>query len=59
MTTSTARPFHNGIYTPLVTPFTADEEVDLNAVTKQVLRLASAGSGIVLLGTNGEGRFSV
>jgi dihydrodipicolinate synthase/N-acetylneuraminate lyase len=42
-------------YCPLVTPFTQDEEVDFNALVKQVLRLAKAGMGIVLLGTNGEG----
>lgn len=42
-------------YTPLVTPFTHDEEVDWDALVKQVLRLANARMGIVLLGTNGEG----
>lgn len=49
------RPFNNGVYTPLITAMTDDEQVDLNAVKKQVVRLADAGMGIVLLGTNGEG----
>ena len=34
---------------------TDDEQVDLEAVKKQVVRLADSGMGIVLLGTNGEG----
>lgn len=42
-------------YTPLTTPFTQDEEVDYDALVRQVLRLARAKMGIVLLGTNGEG----
>lgn len=42
-------------YTPLITPFTADEEVDYDALVRQVLRLARVKMGIVLLGTNGEG----
>lgn len=49
------RPFNDGVYTPLITAMTEDEEVDLEAVKKQVVRLADAGMGIVLLGTNGEG----
>ncbi|KAI5475036.1 hypothetical protein MNV49_002094 [Pseudohyphozyma bogoriensis] len=48
------RPFPNGVYTPLITPFTADEELDLQAWETQVLRLTKAGMGLVLLGTNGE-----
>jgi dihydrodipicolinate synthase/N-acetylneuraminate lyase len=50
-----ARPFENGVYTPLITPMTEDEQVDHPALEKQVIRLANAGMGIVLLGTNGEG----
>ncbi len=41
---------------PLTTPFKADESIDHEALAKQVVRLAQAGVGIVLLGTNGEGR---
>ncbi|KAK9895133.1 aldolase [Cystobasidium minutum MCA 4210] len=51
---SSLRPFPKGVYTPLTTPFTQDEEVDYNALVKQVIRLAKAKMGIVLLGTNGE-----
>jgi hypothetical protein len=54
-TPSPSRPFNDGVYTPLITAMTEDEEVDLEAVKKQVVRLADAGMGIVLLGTNGEG----
>ncbi|KAJ7646977.1 dihydrodipicolinate synthase [Roridomyces roridus] len=52
---SPARPFTNGVYCPLITPFKADDEsVDFDALTAQVVRLAAARMGIVLLGTNGE-----
>lgn len=44
----------NGISVPLTTPFKADETVDTEALAAQVVRLAKAGVGIVLLGTNGE-----
>lgn len=50
-----ARPFNNGVYCPLVTPMHEDEEVNYDALQKQVVRLAKAGMGLVLLGTNGEG----
>ncbi|KAJ7495872.1 putative dihydrodipicolinate synthase [Mycena galericulata] len=50
-----ARPFTNGVYCPLVTPFKAETEaIDFDALRAQVVRLASARMGIVLLGTNGE-----
>lgn len=49
------RAFENGVYTPLITPMTSDGQVNLPALGKQVVRLADAGMGIVLLGTNGEG----
>lgn len=49
------RSFENGVYTPLITPMTSDEQVDLEALQKQVVRLAKVGMGLVLLGTNGEG----
>lgn len=45
----------NGPSVPLTTPFKADESIDHDALAKQVVRLAKAGVGIVLLGTNGEG----
>ncbi|TFL04977.1 putative dihydrodipicolinate synthase [Pterulicium gracile] len=49
------RPFPNGVYCPLTTPFKAQtEEVDYDALKTQVVRLAKARCGIVLLGTNGE-----
>jgi hypothetical protein len=49
------RPFRNGAYCPMITPFKADESVDHDALASQVVRLAKAGMGIVVLGTNGEG----
>ncbi|KIY65726.1 putative dihydrodipicolinate synthase [Cylindrobasidium torrendii FP15055 ss-10] len=53
--TSTARPFTNGVYCPLITPFKPEtEELDYEALTTQVVRLAKVHMGIVLLGTNGE-----
>lgn len=48
------RPFPNGVYCPLVMPFTKEGDVDIAALQKQVVRLANAGMGIVLHGTNGE-----
>lgn len=51
------RKFENGVYTPLITPMTDDEQVDLTALKKQVVRLANVGMGLVLLGTNGEGMY--
>ncbi|KAJ7772738.1 dihydrodipicolinate synthase [Mycena maculata] len=52
---SPTRPFTNGVYCPLVTPFKAETEaVDFDALEAQVVRLANARMGIVLLGTNGE-----
>lgn len=44
---------------PLTTPFKADESIDHDALATQVVRLAKAGVGIVLLGTNGEGEFEL
>ncbi|KAF7305980.1 Dihydrodipicolinate synthase [Mycena chlorophos] len=49
-----SRPFNAGVWCPLITPFTPDEEIDYPALKAQVLRLAKARMGIVLLGTNGE-----
>ena len=39
----------------MVTPFDENEEIAFSMLKKQVVRLADAGMGIVLLGTNGEG----
>lgn len=50
------RPLPGGIYSPLVTPFTKDEEIDYPAWEKHVLRTAKAGVGLVVMGTNGEGK---
>ncbi|KAJ7723533.1 dihydrodipicolinate synthase [Mycena metata] len=44
-----ARPFTDGVYCPLVTP-----PIDFDALQTQVVRLANARMGIVVLGTNGE-----
>ncbi|KAF7315773.1 Dihydrodipicolinate synthase [Mycena indigotica] len=49
-----SRPFTAGAWCPVTTPFTPDEEVDYSALKAQVVRLAKARMGIVLLGTNGE-----
>ncbi|KAJ6594263.1 dihydrodipicolinate synthetase family protein [Mycena capillaripes] len=50
-----ARPFTDGVYCPLVTPFKPDSEaIDFDALQTQVVRLANARMGIVVLGTNGE-----
>jgi 4-hydroxy-2-oxoglutarate aldolase len=44
-----------GIYTPIVTPFTADGEIDARGVATNVDRyLASPLTGLVVLGSNGE-----
>jgi 4-hydroxy-2-oxoglutarate aldolase len=44
-----------GIYTPIVTPFTADGEIDSSAIASNVDRyLASPLTGLVVLGSNGE-----
>ena len=44
-----------GIYTPIVTPFTADGDVDARAIVSNVDRyLASPLTGLVVLGSNGE-----
>lgn len=47
-----------GIYVPVVTPFLSkeqDEAVDIPNLQQHCVRLAEAGCGIVLMGTNGEG----
>ena len=44
-----------GIYTPIVTPFTADGEIDDRAIASNVDRyLKSPLTGLVVLGSNGE-----
>jgi dihydrodipicolinate synthase/N-acetylneuraminate lyase len=61
MTTSNGihRPlWTNGPGVPLTTPFKAGlDEIDHEALAKQVVRCAKAGINIVLLGTTGEGVF--
>jgi dihydrodipicolinate synthase/N-acetylneuraminate lyase len=52
---SSAKVWAKGPSVPLTTPFRADESIDHEALAKQVVRLAKAKVGIVLLGTNGEG----
>ncbi|SPC61367.1 related to dihydrodipicolinate synthetase family protein [Ustilago sp. UG-2017b] len=47
-------PLKAGVWTPLATPFDSNEEIDYAAWKKHVLRIASAGSGLVIMGTNGE-----
>ncbi len=49
-----AAPLNGGVWTPLATPFLADEEIDYAAWKTHVLRLAGSGSGLVIMGTNGE-----
>lgn len=53
---NSSRKWANGPSVPLTTPFRDDESIDHEALAKQVVRLAKAGEGIVLLGTNGEGK---
>ncbi|PWN42688.1 aldolase [Ceraceosorus guamensis] len=50
------QPLPGGVYVPLVTPFTPspEEDLDLEAFKKVALRVASAGCGLVVLGTGGE-----
>ena len=48
--------WRNGPGVPLTTPFKAGlDEIDHQALAKQVVRCAKAGINIVLLGTTGEG----
>ncbi|WWC91804.1 uncharacterized protein L201_006751 [Kwoniella dendrophila CBS 6074] len=51
---SASRLWANGVSVPLVTAMNADESINYDALAKQTVRLAKAGMGIVLLGTNGE-----
>jgi hypothetical protein len=41
-------------FPPPTNQFTSNDELDLEAFSKQVERLAKAGMGLVLFGTNGE-----
>ncbi|WVO18523.1 hypothetical protein L204_106242 [Cryptococcus depauperatus] len=49
-----ARLWPGGPSVPLVTAMNADESINFEALAKQAVRMAKAGMGIVLLGTNGE-----
>ncbi|KAK6909311.1 dihydrodipicolinate synthase [Kwoniella mangroviensis CBS 10435] len=51
---SASRLWAGGPSVPLVTAMNADESINYDALAKQTVRLAKAGLGIVLLGTNGE-----
>lgn len=46
--------FHKGIYIPIVTPFLPNEDLDLPSLRSHVVRLGSAGAGLVLQGTTAE-----
>lgn len=43
-----------GIYAPIPTPFTEQEELNLDSLVKHALRLARAGVGLVISGSTGE-----
>lgn len=47
-----------GVYVPIFTPFNKDESLDLEALRKHVVRLGSAGVGLVVQGTTAEGAFA-
>ena len=49
-----SKPFA-GIFTPIVTPFTADDDVDEGALRRNVARwMKTPLTGLVVLGSNGE-----
>lgn len=50
----TPRELRPGVYAPLISIFDANEEPDLVAFTKQVLRVASASVGLVINGSTAE-----
>ena len=43
-----------GVYVPIVTPFKSNEDLDEVTLQTHCLRVANAGCGLVLMGTNGE-----
>ncbi|CDZ98673.1 DapA-like [Phaffia rhodozyma] len=50
-----SRAFTPGVLVPLTTPFKPENsDVDIEALKAGVVRIAKAGMGIVLMGTNGE-----
>ncbi|WVR00115.1 hypothetical protein IAU59_007257 [Kwoniella sp. CBS 9459] len=51
---SAPRVWAGGPSVPLITAMNPDESINYDALAKQTVRLAKAGMGIVLLGTNGE-----
>lgn len=51
------RQFNKGIYVPIVTPFLDNEDLDLEALRRHVVRIGSAGAGIVVQGTTAEGEW--
>jgi 2-dehydro-3-deoxy-D-pentonate aldolase len=50
----TAPTRHHGVIVPLVTPLTAEGELDVHAAERLVDHLASNGCGMLVLGTTGE-----
>ncbi|KAM0754553.1 dihydrodipicolinate synthase [Meredithblackwellia eburnea MCA 4105] len=53
-TAAPRRAFPNGVYCPVTTPFDDQGELDLANFAKQIVRIAKAGAGLVVMGTNGE-----
>lgn len=49
------RPVTGGMYVPVITPFDDNEEIDFQKFEAHVRKVADAGCGIVVMGTNGEG----
>ncbi|CAO1619762.1 unnamed protein product [Sympodiomycopsis kandeliae] len=52
--TSSERLFKKGIFVPIITPFKENEDLDLEALRRHVVRIGSAGAGIVVQGTTAE-----
>lgn len=53
-TSATKRSLAPGVFSPVPTFFAADEELDLSTLQKHIVRLAAAGVGSVVAGSNGE-----
>ncbi|KAJ3555997.1 hypothetical protein NM688_g2272 [Phlebia brevispora] len=54
--TPVSRPLKPGVYAPIPTFFVPEtEELDIQSIQAQVVRVAKAGVGPLLAGTNGEG----
>lgn len=57
MSSASQRQLSRGIYVPVVTPFKDNEDLDLESLSKHVVRLGKANVGLVLLGTTAEGEW--